>query len=474
VPLQDPFAGVAFRTRRLLGEDVDPAPLLEFWESRAPGNPRGEMRYRWDLSHRHSGPRPSHVPPPEQWRAWRPTEQSLLERDPFAFEERLATPILLTENLALLAEAAESGSALAAMLLNETVPTFRRDFARYVQALDPWEDTFALSCLVRHPAVLALAYPVAVAIASSYGAMPTREDGALLGLRFPFHLKPLVSASAYLATSLMVLGIDLDVAARLASYAASARRPDGLWGDEPENADILATLAAGELLVGLEPSFHLGGTAKLLGHLRTDLGLFRAIGPESIWLTARMSELLRLSDTPFSSRFRWPHRAAHGRDLKTGLPSFSYFADLTRFFGAVPWLSAAPVEIAFIDLIGFRAFNNRFGQQRGDDVLRGFADELGKVPDTRVVRDGGDEFLVVGAPTRGGLADDLAAFRKGWPPRFRALFGDASVVAPRIVVGRTTGSGLGAAREVAGRAITELKDAAGVGEEGISKDLGRI
>jgi GGDEF domain-containing protein len=138
-------------------------------------------------------------------------------------------------------------------------------------------------------------------------------------------------------------------------------------------------------------------------------------------------------------------------------------------------LSSAALEVAFIDLIGFRTFNNRFGQAAGDEVLQAFAEELQRVSSVAVIRDGGDEFLVIGAPTRTGLHRDLDAFRKLWPARFRLRFGtDVPAVAPRIVVGDTTGARLGRAREAAGRAITELKDAANVGPEGIQKNLGGI
>jgi diguanylate cyclase (GGDEF)-like protein len=206
---------------------------------------------------------------------------------------------------------------------------------------------------------------------------------------------------------------------------------------------------------------------------RDDHGLWHALGPDAVWFSGRMLELLVSAQRPFAQRFRWPYPPAHARDQKTGLPSFAFFTELVRFLGAVPWLCAAPLELAFIDLIGFRAFNNQYGQQRGDDVLRVFAQELGAVGDARVVRDGGDEFLVIGAPTRTGLANELDRFRQQWPARFAAQLGaDLTPVAPRIVIGRTRGDALLRARESAGRAITALKDVGGVGMEGVLRDLG--
>lgn len=146
------------------------------------------------------------------------------------------------------------------------------------------------------------------------------------------------------------------------------------------------------------------------------------------------------------------------RDHKTGLPFFAYFADLAEVFSAIPGLGSASVEVAFIDLIGFRAFNNTFGQNAGDDVLAEFAAELGDVPTATTIRDGGDEFVVVGAPTRSGLFDAMETLRRSWPQRFHARFGaDVPPVAPRILVGRTRGNQLRHAREALGRGITGLK-----------------
>jgi diguanylate cyclase (GGDEF)-like protein len=472
VTLADPFASVALRVRAALGEDVDACALLVFWAGRDPGSARGAMRYRWDLSHRH-GALPEFVAAPESWRAFRAAEQALLEGDPFAFEERFATPVLLAENCALLFEA-QAGACpqTASMLLAEALPSIRRDFARHVQALDPWEDTFALACLVRHPAVLAAAHPVAVAIASCYCAAEFDDHGALLGSRYPFHHKPLVSASAHFAGALMTLGIELELAARVSAYVAGARRADGLWGDQPEAADLPATLAAAELLLGVDPDFDLGPALSALAALRSDRGLWQAFGPDALWFSGRMLELLLGAQQPFVRRFRWPYPPAHARDSKTGLPTFAFFSELVRFLAAVPWLSAVPLELAFIDLIGFRAFNNRYGQQRGDDVLRLLAGELGALADARVVRDGGDEFLVIGAPTRTGLASELERFRRQWAARFATFFGaEVAHVAPRIVVGRTRGDALSRARESAGRAITALKDAVDVGAEGVLREL---
>lgn len=94
----------------------------------------------------------------------------------------------------------------------------------------------------------------------------------------------------------------------------------------------------------------------------------------------------------------------------------------------------------------------------GDAVLRAVADELGTIAGAAVVRDGGDEMLLVGAPTGTSLRDDLASFRQRWPARFRERFPGADPVLTRIVTARTRGARLLATREALGRRIGALKD----------------
>lgn len=145
-------------------------------------------------------------------------------------------------------------------------------------------------------------------------------------------------------------------------------------------------------------------------------------------------------------------------DKKTGLPFFAYFADLAELFSELAGLSQTHTQLAFIDLAGFRAFNNRFGQDVGDQVLAHFAQVLRELPGARVVRDGGDEFLVVGAPTRSGLTQDLEQLRQDWPRRFHGRFGrEVAPVAPRILVSTVRANGLMRAREALGRAVSPLK-----------------
>ncbi len=464
-PPSEPLAPVILRARAALGAPVDRPALFAYWRGRDPGSITSSMRYRWDLSHKRCV-LPSYAGAPETWRAWRPLEQPLLEKDPFEFEERLTVPILIAECAELLLE---SEGEDAKELFAEAEPVFRRDLAFYIQAAHAWADTFALARIARRPRALARLYPLAVAIAVSYAGLADRAGGRVLGTRFPLHDVALVSASAQLASGLVALGMSLDLVARLLAFVAGERRASGAWGDGKGPDDVMTTLAAASLLARLDPGFDPAPTAAYFAKQQRPDGWFRALGPEAPWLTAEIRAWLVDASRPFSDRFEWPYVPDFNLDHKTRVPFFAAFSELARFFGALEGLAAARVDLAFLDLAGFRAFNNAYGQEMGDAVLAAFAAELAKTPSARTIRDGGDEFLVVGAPTRGGLEGDLDAFRRAWPRAFRARFGaDAPPVAPRILVTETRGGNLSSVREMLGRRVGTLKhDAPNPGEEGV-------
>jgi hypothetical protein len=95
----------------------------------------------------------------------------------------------------------------------------------------------------------------------------------------------------------------------------------------------------------------------------------------------------------------------------------------------------------------------------GDEVLRAFAADLQKIPGAVAVRDGGDEFIVMGAPTETGLEEKLDEFRmRSWPQAFRGRFGsEVADVAPRILVTTTHAAEIVAARDQLGREIGPWK-----------------
>ena len=374
--------------------------------------------------HRGSGRSPT-----EPWRA--ADEAAWAERAARPLEdiERLLTPLVLTDTLDLLSDESHRSDArgeLAQAFLDEALPKVRRDAAGWVQELRAWADTWALWAMARRPGALTLLYPFAAAIAGSYAASAQRTGGQVLGTRFPFHGVPLVSGSAQLATGLVALGVHPNLTGVLAAWVRDRQHGDGGWGDGDGPTDELTTLVAAELLASLDPGYDPAPTAAWFERRQRSDGWWRACGPEATWLTIEILAWLRRSTLPFDERFTWPHLAVTNRDRRTGLPFYGYFADLERLFEAVPGLTRAPIDVAFIDLAGFGTFNNAFGMAKGDEVLRAFAQALARIPGSMAIRDGGDEFIVLGTPTGTGLPERMAAFREAWAGEFATTYGQAS------------------------------------------------
>jgi diguanylate cyclase (GGDEF)-like protein len=99
------------------------------------------------------------------------------------------------------------------------------------------------------------------------------------------------------------------------------------------------------------------------------------------------------------------HRANH--DSLTGLPNRAWLLDhLDERLAA-----GARLDVAFVDLDGFKAVNDRLGHAAGDDLLAeiGEALRVAMVDGETVARVGGDEFVVVGDHHDPVERDDLRA-----------------------------------------------------------------
>ena len=472
----DPFASSILRARRSVGMDPDPKPLVERWEVFHRGSVIGDTRYHWPFSHQRISV-PDYAGDPRKWRPWRTLEYKA-QFEPYEFETRLSLPISMTECGELLLELRddpELGSR-ASSLFEECEPVFRRDYAMYVQAFHPLTDTFALWCLCRRPRMFARLRPLAFAIATCYATILRIGEGMVLGRGFPFHKQPLVSATAHLARALLSLGTDIDLVATMLAWVGKQQNESGGYQDPGGPPDVLTTLASAELLGALNPSFDDEPIVRFLVEKQTPTGTWTVYGPEAPWLTQAALEWLEARRMTFGERFRWPSASEALLDQKTGLPGFARFRELEGLCGAIEGLGASPFDVAFIDLAGFRHFNNSCGQDLGDAVLACFAETLRGLEQCEPIRDGGDEFLLIGAPTSCGLAKRLNLMRRVWPAIFRQRFGsNVSPVAPRILVGRTFGRSLRSAREALGRAIAPLKTREpNPDPEGVLKDLGNL
>ena len=437
--------------------------LLASWQSRASANPDRARRFPWLIPNDSLPTSPATGAADGRGALWRPREKDWLDRDPTAFGRRLVGSIAIAENMHFLAELTHRRDSLiaetAAEILRNIQPLAEGKVAYAIRGDDPWRDTFTLWLLVRRPAALELLRPLAVAIATRSGTLASRLAGLPCGIRFPFEAVPLVSASAHLGLGLWALGYRPSLLPGLLTFVASREQRDGGWSDDGQPADVLTTLAAAELLGSLDPTFDPDRTVDFFVRHQEAAGWWRALDPEAPWLTAEITKWLQAADRPFHERFQWPMQAVTDLDRKTGIPGFAAFDTLDRVFSTLPGIGAEPIAMAFADLAGFREFNNRCGQEMGDLALRLFAQHLRELPDTLAIRDGGDEFIVTGAPGRPGLADDIDAWRAGWPSVFRARFGsDVPMVSPRFVVGEGLARDIAALRERLGRAIGATKD----------------
>ena len=433
-----------------------------------------DLRRRMDATASTSGPFPWHRDPAEAHAyarrgrrpriSWRPGEGRLMSADLTAYLERLRDPIAIVDTLELLSRLeALGGPAIADTAGNvrrEAMPAIETEMAWWILGSDPWRDTFGLWLATDRPFAMPPVHSLLVATATRYATLATRVAGVVCGNTPPFDGVPLVSASAHLVLGLWTLGLYPSLVPGIVAFVAGERRENGGWADPGQPPDVLTTLAAAEVMSRLEPGFDPAPTATLLSRLQEPAGWWRALDPEVPWLTSAVVAWLERSERPYHERFAWPAVQKWDRDRKTRIPTYTYFSDMARVLGAVPGLRAAEMPILFCDLAGFKEFNNEKGQQLGDEVLRVFAGSLREIAWARAIRDGGDEFVVIGAPGRPGFVDDVDAFRRTWPGVFAAAFGtDVPAVAPRVLVSTATGGTLEMARERLGRLVGDVKTA---------------
>ena len=181
------------------------------------------------------------------------------------------------------------------------------------------------------------------------------------------------------------------------------------------------------------------------------------MGPEWPWVAAELLAFAAWSERPFRERFRWPHMPDWVVDPRVNVPRYEAYLVDAHLFERIPRLSAAAVEIAFLDVAAFGAWNTDHGQAAGDELLALLTAQLRTVSASRTIRDGGDEFLVVGAPLATGLEDRLRALFARWPEVSRATYPELPVVPLRCAVTVTRADRLRETREALGRWIGEVK-----------------
>jgi GGDEF domain-containing protein len=326
--------------------------------------------------------------------------------------------------------------------------------------------------LTAEPEILPRLRDVVFSLALRYGGIAAR-DGIVRGIKYPFYGRPLVSASAHLASGLWRSGIYPTVIPPLVSFVAESIGPDAGWADEGQPSDVLTTLAAADLLARLDPGFDPTATISWFERHQEKAGWWRALNPEVPWLTAAVVAWLQMADQPFPARFAWPSSPIWSRDRLSGLTTMAMLDELESILTRLPRLGDEPLEVAFLDLARFGDWNTSHGQAMGDEVIRVLGASLRAMSDVLAIRIGGDEILLIGKPgaDRGRLEATLDTWRYQWPQHLSKI--GAANIAPRILVAAGRASELGSIRRGLGDAISSLKkDQPDPSPQGVIRRLG--
>ena len=454
---KSPFRPAVLRWAASNGRAADPIPLLATLEASRIGGLGGPRRYRWSF-------------PVAEWIAvddrvrWRPAERELAERQGAAHAARLWGPPVLVEHVEWLdgfARGEDDPSRIAARaraLLVEALPTVEDDVAQRVAGGDAWGDTFLLWAFARHPRMLDHVSGLVSAIVARYAARASRTGGLVHGRSYPYFDIPIPSATAHLAAAAARTGEGLDLVAPAVDWLREERRRDGGWGDPRQPTDLLTTLAVAELFGQLDASFEPASVLEVIETMVVERGgRPELIGPEWPWLAGEILAFVAWSGRPFRERFRWPHVPAWMTEPRFNVPRKEAFGVYAHMFEELPGLAGLPVEFAFIDLAGFGKWNTDHGMELGDELLALLVSHLQTIPDSRTIRDGGDEFLVLGAPLADGLQLRLEPSFAQWPGVSQERFPDLPVVPLRAVVGHGPAGTLRSLHERLGKAIGDVK-----------------
>lgn len=146
-------------------------------------------------------------------------------------------------------------------------------------------------------------------------------------------------------------------------------------------------------------------------------------------------------------------------DPLTGLPNRSYLGDRLEAALSRSSVTGDEVTVAFIDLDGFKAVNDRFGHQAGDTVLTHVARRLQAItrPEDVVARVGGDEFVIMLADAGGTTQEFTDRIQSAFVRPIRLPGGDAPVGASVGVASARRGTSVEALLAAADRSMYGAK-----------------
>lgn len=145
--------------------------------------------------------------------------------------------------------------------------------------------------------------------------------------------------------------------------------------------------------------------ASYFDKLRTEIARVREVGYENTDIIAMSEEFFDICDdaTRLAEDYSQEKATALNRELQnkvyldeaTGLPNKNKCEEILG--QGHPVSAGAPVALCVFDLNNLHTVNNNFGHEKGDEYIRSFAHQLGRVASETcfVGRDGGDEFIAV-------------------------------------------------------------------------------
>ncbi|MGC8917191.1 MAG: diguanylate cyclase [Thermoanaerobaculum sp.] len=113
----------------------------------------------------------------------------------------------------------------------------------------------------------------------------------------------------------------------------------------------------------------------------------------------------------YAARLAETERQASRLDPLTGVFNRRFLDEYLTMMVARAKRARQPLSVLMVDLDGFKRFNDTYGHQKGDEMLREVALSLAGAlrEDNVVARYGGDEFVVVLPATPGDIARTVAA-----------------------------------------------------------------
>ncbi len=146
------------------------------------------------------------------------------------------------------------------------------------------------------------------------------------------------------------------------------------------------------------------------------------------------------------------------RDVVTGLPNrLAFDESLTEYFNKVSGDPRRRVGLGYIDLDEFKAANDRYGHEYGDQILKFTADIISKTvkPWGKLYRVGGDEFAILFNRVS-DLRDDPEGSMLRYAKELESLVTTEYEASPLLKAGLRVGASIAIVRSIENESIHDL------------------